>query len=145
MFNVFSAMPNEELFRWQGSHGDFVTFAILVTRLSGTDFDDPAFSDKLEVTGEGLLDIVNIDIAPYADFTSLCQAVPPSTNLIMKMMECVSREIAFEDVMEDTGVDPSPESRAEHMTDLMMGYEMARRLKLLGDGDGKQLPEGRDY
>ena len=145
MFNIFSAVPSKELFQWQGSQGDFVTFAMLVTRLSGTDFEDPGFPERLHATGQGLLSMISIDIAPHPDFASLYEAVPPSIGLILRMMDCVQNQMAFQEVIENTGVEPSAETQSEQMANVMMGYEMARRLRLLdGNENGKTLPGGYD-
>jgi len=142
MHNIFSAMSNEDLFQWNGSHSDFITFAILATRLSGTDFDDPQFSEMLDATGESLVHMINIDIAPYPDFTTMRQTIPPSTDLVLKMMDCLAGQLAFDDAVESTGVELSAESQSEDLISTMMGFEMARRLSLLSRGENGDQPPG---
>jgi hypothetical protein len=141
MHDIFSVMSNDELFQWNGSHSDFITFAILATRLSGTDFDDPHFPEMLDATGETLINMINVDIAPYPNFTTMRQTIPPSTDLVLKMMDCLVGQMAFDDAIKSTGIGLSAESESADLVSTMMGYEMARRLSLLNGGEnGDQDP-----
>jgi hypothetical protein len=128
MYNPLSNVPNEELFQWNGSHSDFVTMVILMTGVSPQGFDDPEIQEKIEAMGEILLNIIKIDITPYPDFKTMYAEVPPSPNLILKIMECLEKHVAFDEMIDGTGVEASLETQAEELYGTLMGWEMVRRL-----------------
>lgn len=147
--NPLSNIPSEELFQWNGSHSDFVTMVILMTGVSPNAFDDPEIQEKIKAMGEILLNIVQIDITPYPDFKSMYAVVPPSPDLILKMMDHLEKQVAFDDVIDGTGIEPSVETQADELFSTMMGWEMVRRLTPYveyapGNDPGKQLPDPKD-
>jgi len=128
MHNLLSEVPNGELFQWRGSHSDFVTVATILAGMTPGGFRAPDIHEKIDAMGEVLLKVIHIDIAPYPDFKSMHEAVPPSIELVLKMMDIIEKKIVFNDMIEDTGVEASEETQIDDLISTLMGYEMVRRL-----------------
>jgi len=150
MQNVFSEIPNHDLFQWSGSHSDFVTMVLTMSGPPPTDLNDPDAYKNIDALGELMLKLIRFDIAPYPDFQTMRKVVPPSVDYLVKILVTLESNMAFDEAVDDTGVALSSETQIENMLDIMLSEEMVRRMRpyvrFKDDPEGPTSGvEGRDW
>jgi hypothetical protein len=125
----------DKKYTWLATQGDFITYVeMTTTTLAGDNrsieeqFSDKDFFNKVDVMGEALLNVFQIDISPYPDFRTMRLAVPRSTDILEKMAEYTRRDIAVREALEGTGVTRSEESIMDDTYYEVMSYDLVRRL-----------------
>lgn len=119
---------NEKI-KWLGSHGDFISLVEFFEAIGGfKSAQGRAMADEL---GELFLKVIDIDLTPYPDFHTMKMSVTSSAEpavVAKKILERVDAEEQLSDALEDTGVTPSPEMRANNIFSWMVAHDFINKL-----------------